>query len=56
MLFKWTAELAFIRAKFLAKCIIERARFCAEKQDNIDGIEIDVRPPMPHQLHAFVAQ
>ena len=25
MLFKWTTELAFIRAKFLVKCILERA-------------------------------
>ena len=32
MLFKWTTELAFIRAKFLAKCILERAAFSAEKQ------------------------
>ena len=40
MLFKWTTKLAFIRAssKFLAKCILERAAFSAEKQDNIDGI------------------
>ena len=37
MLFKWTTELAFIRAKFLAKCILERAAYSAEKQDNIDG-------------------
>jgi hypothetical protein len=34
---------------------VERAAFCAEKQDNIDGIMIDVRPPMPHQLHVFAA-
>ena len=27
MLFKWTTELAYIRAKFLAKCILERAAF-----------------------------
>ena len=38
MLFKWTTELAYIRAKFLAKCILERAAYSAEKQDNIDGI------------------
>jgi hypothetical protein len=55
LLFKWTSELAFIRAKYLAKCIVERAKFCAEQQDNNDGIKIDVRPPMPHQLHAFIA-
>ena len=42
MLFKWTTELAFIRAKLLAKCILERAAFSAEKQDNIDGITPDV--------------
>jgi hypothetical protein len=53
MLQKWLSELAFIRAKFTAKCLVERAAFCAEKQDNIDGIMIDARPPMPHQLHAF---
>ena len=34
MLFKWTTELAFLRAKFLAKCILERAAFSAEKQHN----------------------
>ena len=55
MLFKWTTELAFIRAKFLAKCILERAVFSAEKQDNIDGITHEVRPPLPHQLHVFAA-
>ena len=55
MLFKWTTELAFIRAKFLAKCILERAAFSAEKQDNIDGITHEVRPPLPHQLHVFAA-
>ena len=42
MLFKWTTELAFIRAKFLAKCILERAAFSAEKQDNTDGIALGV--------------
>ena len=57
MLFRWTTELAFIRAKGLAKCIAERAALCAEKQDNIDGICGDVRPPiMPHQLHVFTAR
>ena len=55
MLFRWTTELAFIRAKGLAKCILERAALCAEKQDNIDGISADVRPPLPHQLHVFAA-
>ncbi len=55
MLQKWLSELAFIRAKYTAKCLVERAAFCAEKQDNIDGIMIDVRPPMPHQLHVFAA-
>ena len=59
MLFKWTTELssrlAFIRAKFLAKCILERAAYSAEKQDNIDGITHEVRPPLPHQLHVFAA-
>ena len=55
MLFKWTTELAFIRAKFLAKCILERAAYSAEKQDNIDGITNEVRPPLPHQLHVFAA-
>ena len=34
MLFKWTTELAFIRAKFLAKCILERAAYSAEKHYN----------------------
>jgi len=57
MLFKWNTELAFIRAKFLAKCILERAVFSAEKQDgnNIDGITLEVRPPLPHQLYVFAA-
>ena len=55
MLFKWRTELAFIRAKLLAKCILERAAFSAEKQDNIDGIAPEVRPPLPHQLHVFAA-
>ena len=55
MLHKWTTELAFIRAKLLAKCIRERAAFSAEKQDNIDGVTGDVRPPLPHQLHVFAA-
>ena len=55
MLFKWRTELAFIRAKLLAKCILERAAFSAEKQDNIDGITPEVRPPLPHQLHVFAA-
>jgi hypothetical protein len=55
MLFKWTTELAFIRSKFLAKCILERAAFSAEKQDNIDGITHEVRRPLPHQLHVFAA-
>ena len=55
MLFKWTTELAFIRAKLLAKCILERAAFSAEKQDNIDGITQKERPPIPHQLHVFAA-
>ena len=31
MLFKWTTELAFIRTKFLAKCILERAAFSARQ-------------------------
>ena len=52
MLFKWTTELAFIRAKFLAKCILERAAFSAEKQDNIDGITHEVRPPLRSSLPA----
>ena len=55
MLFKWTTELAFIRAKCLAKCILERAVFSAEKQDNIDGITMEARPPLPNQLHVFAA-
>ena len=55
MLFKWTTELAFIRAKFLAKCILERAAYSAEKQDNIDGVTMEARPPLPHQLHVFAA-
>jgi len=55
LLFKWTTELAFIRAKFLAKCILERAAFSAEKQDNIDGVTMEARPPLPHQLHVFAA-
>ena len=55
LLFKWHSELAFIRAKFLAKCILERAAFCAEKQDNVDKITMDVRPPLPDQLHVFAA-
>ena len=54
LLFKWTSELAFIRSKFLAKCIMERAVLSSEIQDNNDGIGPDVRPPMPHQLHAFI--
>ena len=36
LLFKWNTELAFIRAKYTAKCILERAVFCKEKQDNED--------------------
>ena len=56
LLFKWTTELAFIRAKLLAKCILERAAFSAEKQDNIDGITPEVRPPLPHQLHVFASK
>ncbi len=55
MLFKWTTELAFIRAKFLAKCIAERVAFSAEQQDNIDGVTVEARPPLPHQLHVFAA-
>ena len=55
MLFKWTTELALIRAKFLAKCILERAAFSAEKQDNIDCVTVEARPPLPHQLHVFAA-
>ena len=56
MLFKWTTELAFIRAKLLAKCILERTVFSAEKQDsNINGIAPEVRPLLPHQLHVFAA-
>ena len=55
MLFKWTTELAFIRSKFLAKCILERAAFSSEKQDNIDGITHEVRRPLPHQLHVLAA-
>ena len=55
MLFKWTTELAFIRAKFLAKCILERAAYSAEKQDNIDGVTMEAQPPLPHQLHVFAA-
>jgi len=55
LLFKWHTELAFIRAKFTAKCIVERAAFCAEKQDNEDKITSDVRPPLPDQLHVFTA-
>jgi hypothetical protein len=55
MLFKWTTELAFIHAKFLAECILERTAFSAEKQDNIDGITHEARPPLPHQLHVFAA-
>jgi hypothetical protein len=31
MLFKWTTELAFIRAKLLANCILERAAFSARQ-------------------------
>jgi hypothetical protein len=54
MLFKWTTELAFIRAKFLAKCIAERVAFSAEQQDNIDGVTVEARPPLPHQLHQHV--
>ena len=41
--------------KFLAKCILERAAFSSEKQDNIDGITHEVRRPLPHQLHVFAA-
>ncbi len=48
MLHKWTTELAHICAKGLAKCILERAAFSAEKQDNIDGVTMEARPPMPH--------
>ena len=55
MLFTWTTELAFIRAKFQAKCILERAAYSAEKQDNIDGVTMEARPPLPHQLHVFAA-
>ena len=35
MLFKWTTELAFIRAKLLAKCILERAAFSAPQQRDV---------------------
>ena len=55
LLFKWTTELAFIRAKYTAKCILERAAFCSEKQDNEDKVTPDVRPPLPDQLHVFAA-
>ena len=54
LLFKWHTELAFIRAKFTAKCIVERAEFCAERQDNEDKITIDVRPPLPEIGRAHV--
>jgi hypothetical protein len=54
-LFKWTTELALIRAKGLAKCILERAAFSAEKHNNIDGVTMEPRPPLPHQLHVFAA-
>jgi hypothetical protein len=48
MLLKWTTELAFIRAKFLAKCILERAAYSAEKQDNIDGVTMEARHSILH--------
>ena len=54
LLFKWTTELAFIRAKYTAKCILERAAFCSEKQDNENKVTPDVRPPLPDQLRARV--
>ena len=40
---------------YRALCILERAAFSAEKQDNIDGISPEARPPLPHQLHMFAA-
>ena len=55
LLFNWHTELAFIGAKFTVKCIVERAAFCVEKQNNEDKITIDVRLPLPDQLHVFAA-
>ena len=40
-------ELAFIRAKYTAKCILERAAFCAEKQDDEDKVTPDVQRYRP---------
>jgi hypothetical protein len=56
MLFAWTAELDFIRAKFLAKCIEERGRLSSEVQDNEDKIGADVRPPRSSYPEMFNAR
>jgi hypothetical protein len=56
LLFKWRCELAFLRAKFLAKCIHERAVLSAETQDNEDKVKFDVRPPLTSQLDLFAAR
>ncbi len=53
LLRNWMSELAFLRAKFIAKCISERAALSAEVQDNEDGVRLDVRPPLPSQMALF---
>ena len=50
---KWMAELAFIRAKHLATCIMERANMSLEEQQNKDGISADFRPPLSADVDLF---
>ena len=56
LLHGWRMELAFLRAKYLAKCISERAQLSAETQDNEDAVRFDVRPPLASQVDLFVAR
>ncbi len=50
----WRAK--YLRAKYLAKCISERAQLSAETQDNEDAVRFDVRPPLASQVDLFVAR
>jgi hypothetical protein len=53
LLFNWRCQLAILRAKFLAKCISERALLSAEVQDDQDKVQHDVRPPLTSQIDLF---
>jgi hypothetical protein len=56
LLHGWRMELAFLRAKYLAKCISERAQLSAETQDNEDAVRFDVRPPLASQIDLFATR